>query len=273
MTSLYIRLRNKFSRLLYRKNYYLSKIIRPHVPPTPLRNLPAGFTVHTIAKTGIKVIENFCTKEEADYIIETARKQQRLDKSQVIIDGKPVDDPGRTSNHTIVFHRHHQDPEVLKIIARGAMLTGVPQSHAEQVYVTRYSEGEVYHGHYDFSADFQTCHRLCTTLIYLNTLDVEQGGTTYFRDLNIASQPTVGRAVTWTNMNPDGTWHRETLHAALPPVGKDTEKWVIQLWFRPYEMHPIKEPLEALQAKPGIPLTGNETLPDGLWFPSQQASD
>lgn len=272
MNNLFFRLRNKISRLLYRKNYYLSKIMPAHIPPTPLRNLPPGFTVHTIAKTGIKVIENFLTQKEADYIIETARKQQQLNKSQVIIDGKPVDDPGRTSNHTVVFNRHYQDPEVLKIIARGAMLTGVPQGHAEQVYVTRYSEGEVYHGHYDFSGDFQTCHRLCTILIYLNSLDVEQGGTTYFRDLNVASQPTVGRAVCWTNMNPNGTWHKETLHAALPPKGEATEKWVIQLWFRPYQMHPIKDSLEALQAQPGVALTGKESLPDGLWFPTEKLS-
>ena len=91
-------------------------------------------------------------------------------------------------------------------------------------------------------------------LIYLNDLDEGQGGATYFRDLNVAVKPKQGRAVCWTNTNPDGSVHRETLHAALPPEGEDAEKWVIQLWFRPYRMHKIKPKLEPLQTQAGVPL-------------------
>ena len=42
-------------------------------------------------------------------------------------------------------------------------------------------------------------------MIYLNTLDQCDGGATYFRDLNVAVQPQAGRAVCWTNTNPDGS--------------------------------------------------------------------
>ena len=267
MKSLLRKIRNLISRLIYRRNYYLSKFISFDVGPAPLHYLPQGFSVHTIAKTGLRVIDNFCTKEEAGYLINKAREE--LIKSQVVIEGKAVLASGRTSSHSIVFHRSHQDPHVIPIIARGAMLAGVPLDHAEQIYVSRYDDGEFYHGHYDFSGDFMTSHRLCTMLIYLNSLDEGQGGETYFRDLNIAVKPKLGRAVCWTNMNPDGTQHMETLHAALPPTGEGTEKWVIQLWFRPYLMHAIKEPLKELQSRPGNPLTGKETLPEGVWFPSQ----
>lgn len=72
-------------------------------------------------------------------------------------------------------------------------------------------------------------------------------------------------------MNPDGSPHLETLHAALPPEGEESEKWVIQLWFRPYTMHPIKLNLDALQSRPGQALTGNEELPAGVWIPGQTA--
>jgi prolyl 4-hydroxylase len=252
---------------MYRRNYYLSKLFPRKVPVAPLHYLPQGFAIHVVAETGIRVIDNFCTAEEANYLIDKARKD--LAKSQVIVDGKPVDDPGRTSSHSVVFHRHHQDPTVLPIIARGAMLTGVPLDHAEQIYVSRYSEGQLYHGHYDYAGDFLTSHRLCTMLVYLNTLEEHEGGATYFRDLNIAVKPTLGRAVCWTNMNPDGSPHLETLHAALPPEGEGTEKWVIQLWFRPYQMHPIKLQLDALQARPGRALSGGESLPEGVWTLSQ----
>jgi prolyl 4-hydroxylase len=266
MKKLLRKIRNRLYTLNLRRNYYLSMLFTRKVPATPLYHLPEGFSINVIGNTGIRVISNFCTQEEADYLINLARIQ--LNKSQVIVDGKAVFDSGRTSSHSVVFHRHHQDRKILPLIARGAMLTGVPVSHAEQIYVSRYSEGELYHGHYDIANDFQTSHRLCTMLIYLNSLDEDQGGATYFRDLNVAVKPTMGRAVCWTNMNPDGSHHKETLHAALPPVGAGTEKWVIQLWFRPYQMHPVKFELEPLQVRSGKALSGNETLPEGVFIPA-----
>lgn len=269
MSNFMRKLKGRFARLWYQRNYHLSKLYARPVPSMPLRYLPDGFSISTVGDTGIKVIDNFCTEDEANYLIDKARRE--MIKSKVIVDGKPVEDPGRTSSHAVVFHRYQQDERVLPLIARGAMLAGVPVDHAEQIYVSRYSEGELYHGHYDFSGDFLTSHRLCTMLIYLNTLDEDEGGATYFRDLNVAVKPTVGRAVCWTNMNPDGSQHLETLHAALPPQGPETEKWVIQLWFRPYQMHPVEGELDALQARPGQPLTGEESLPTGVWCPGSSA--
>lgn len=259
--SIFRKLKRRLKKLNYRRNYYLAKVFPPRVPPPPLYYLPSGFTVHTIAETGLRVVDNFCTAEEAHYLIEKARKQLR--KSRVIVGGKAVNDPGRTSSHAVAFHRNHQDDRVLPIIVRGAMLAGVPVDHAEQIYVSRYSDGEFYHGHYDFSDSFLTEHRLCTMLIYLNDLDESQGGATYFRELNIAVRPKAGRAVIWTNINPDGSQHLETLHAALPPRGTGTEKWVIQLWFRPYKMTPVKRALRGMQVATGAALKGDEDLPPG----------
>ena len=261
--SILSRVKHRIMLFNYRRNYYLAKILPGKVPATPLHYLPEGFAVHSVAETGLKIVDNFCTQDEAEYLIEKARAQLR--KSGVIIDGKVVTDSGRTSSHALAFHRHHQDSRVLPIIARGAMLAGVPTDHAEQIYVSRYGDGELYHGHYDFSDSFMTDHRLCTMLIYLNDLTKEEGGATYFKDLNIAAQPKRGRAIIWTNMNPDGSKHLETLHAALPPRGKDTEKWVIQLWFRPYRMHPIREQLKPLQMTAGRPLKGDEPMLPGTW--------
>lgn len=208
-------------------------------------------------------MDNFVTPDEATYLIETARGQLR--RSGVITHGKAVVHEGRTSSQAVLFHRYRQDPRILPIIARGAMLAGVPMKNAEQIYVSRYGANEFYHGHYDVSGDFLAQHRLCTLLIYLNDLGPDQGGETYFRDLNVAVRPKAGRAVCWTNTNPDGSVHKETLHAALPIQGHDTEKWVIQLWFRPYRMHRIRNRLLPLQAIAGIPLKSGDALPEGAW--------
>jgi prolyl 4-hydroxylase len=263
MKSLMRKIRRRIDRLRYRRNYYLSKFRPAVVPPCPLHHLPDGFQISLVGKTGIRVIDNFCTQEEADYLINKAR--ERLAKSRVVVDGKAVFDSGRTSSHAVVFHRYEQDPAVMPIVARGAMLAGVPVDQAEQIYVTRYNPGELYHGHYDVSEDFMTTHRLCTMLIYLNDLDENQGGATYFRDLNVAIRPRRGRAVCWTNTNPDGSIHKETAHASLPSEGEHTEKWVIQIWYRPYRMHKLQETLEYRQTIPGIPLADSDAVPDGAW--------
>jgi len=147
-------------RTWYRRNYYLSRLVKPQVPFHPLPYLPRGFTVHKVGGTGIRVIDNLVTQEECDYLIGLARAQ--LSRSHVVIDGKPVLESGRTSSHAVVFHRYHQDPRGLPIIARGAALAGVPAENAEQIYVSRYGPGELYHGHCDVAHDFLTRDRLCT---------------------------------------------------------------------------------------------------------------
>lgn len=257
------KLRQRLRLYWYRRNYYLTRLFPRPVPFNPLPYLPPGFSVHKVADTGLRVIDNFVTRDEAEYLIGIAR--ENLARSMVVIDGKPVLEGGRTSSHTVVFHRYQQDTKVLPIIARGAMLAGVPAENAEQIYVSRYGPGEFYHGHYDVAGDFLTSHRLCTMLVYLNDLNSDQGGATYFRDLKVAVQPVAGRAVCWTNTNPDGSTHAETLHAALPPEGEDTEKWVIQLWFRPYRMHKLRETLPPLQTARGAPLDESAPLPAGTW--------
>jgi hypothetical protein len=262
MRRLLRRLYSLATRTWYRRNYYLSRIWRKRVPPAPLHSLPDGFAVHTIGATGIRVIDNFLAPEEAQYLIDAA-KQEDMGRSQVVYGGRAVNDDTRTSSHHVVYHRYKQDRRILPIIARGAMLAGVPMDHAEQAYVCRYSGGDYYYGHYDFAKGFLTEHRLCTVLIYLNDVEPAHGGETFFRELNLAVRPVACRAVCWTNTNPDGSNHYEAMHAALPPV--DCEKWVVQLWFRPYKMFDVQRALPALQTRPGEPLTGADVLPDGAW--------
>ncbi len=269
MKRLIRKLYSQLTRLWYRRNYYLAKLWRKRVPPAPLHNLPDGFSINTIGATGVRVIENFVSPEEARMLIDSATEAS-LNRSQVVYGGQAVDDDTRTSSHHIVYHRYKQDPAVLPIIARGAMLAGVPADHAEQAYVCRYSGGDYYYGHYDFANGFLTEHRLCTVLIYLNDVEPAHGGETFFRELNLAVRPVAGRAVCWTNTNPDGSNHYEAMHAALPPI--DAEKWVVQLWFRPYKMFSVENTLPALQARPGKPLTGDELLPAGAWILAESAN-
>ena len=94
-----------------------------------------------------------------------------------------------------------------------------------------------------------------------------------FEKLNIGVRPKCGRAVIWTNTNPDGSHHEETMHEALPVKG-DADKWVIQLWFRRYKMIDVPSSIfDAPHTRRGKPLDGNEDLPPGAWAPGEVGKD
>ena len=253
-----------------RKGYFGAKIFGARVPVFPLGLLPNGFEIQWAGKTGIAIVENFCTREEADYLI--ARTGKRLTDSQITVGNKRIKDSYRTSQTATVYDPYNKDPAVLRVVTRAAMLLGLPASHVESVYVTRYLEGEYYKAHQDAYEGFDG-DRLYTTLIYLNDLAEDEGGGTVFEKLNVGVRPRCGRAVMWANRSPDGSLHPEVMHEALP-VTAGAVKWTIQLWFRNYKMIDTpKISFDAPQTKRGLPLTGEESLPAGAWAPGAVAPD
>jgi hypothetical protein len=244
-----------------RRHYYFSKLFGATVPAHNLSFLPDGFTVHKIWQTGIAVIDGFCTPDEAQAIIALAK--DKLTPSGVQEKGKIVFAAGRQSDTAQVFGPGNTDTVLLPIACRAAALVGLPYTHLEAVYVTRYQEGGHYNEHVDYG-DHYNIDRLYTILLYLNDLDPAYGGGTAFPRLNIKVQPKLGRAVSWTNLNPDRSPHWETSHAALP-VKAGGEKWAIQFWFHPYKMF---EPISFVppQTATGKPISPNDVLPAGASF-------
>jgi prolyl 4-hydroxylase len=264
------KLQRIYRRITDRKGYLWAKLTGIRVPTFPLAWLPDGFTVNHAGDTGLVVVENFCTADEAEYLIN--RANGRLHHSRITINDKAIKDDYRTSQTALVFDPFNKDTAILPLLHRAAMLLGLPASHVETVYVTRYQENQYYKAHQDFFPGFDG-DRIYTVLIYLNDLEEAAGGGTVFEKLNIGIRPKLGRAVIWTNTNPDGSKHSETVHEALP-VAPGHEKWVIQLWFRAYAMIGISsKSILAPQAMRGRPLTGNETLPQGAFAPGEVTED
>jgi prolyl 4-hydroxylase len=253
-----------------RRGYFLAKVFGPKVPLFPIAFIPDNFSVSCAGESGLRIVDNFCTPSEAEYFINCAR--DKLQDSRITINNQKIIDDYRTSQTATVFDPFNKDPALLPLLYRAGMLLGLPSTNVETVYVTRYREGEYYKAHDDFYAGFDG-DRLYTTLIYLNDLEPDQGGGTVFEKLNIGVKPKLGRAVIWTNTNPDGSYHQETRHEALP-VKNGGEKWVIQLWFRKYPMISIPDSLiETPQTVRGKALTGKEILPAGAWAPGEVTPD
>ncbi len=266
MKRLLLKLRHWYRWATDRTGYFKAKIFGVNVPLFPLMFLPEGFSVNHAGNTNVAIINNFCTPEEAQYLINIAR--DKLQDSRITINNQQIKDNYRTSQTATVYDPYNKDAAVLPLLYRAGMLLGLPYSNVETVYVTRYREGEYYKAHEDFYEGFDG-DRLYTVLIYLNDMEAAQGGGTVFEKLNIGVSPKCGRAVVWCNTNPDGSHHSETRHEAQP-VLNGAEKWVIQLWFRNYKM--IDVPPESIispQTKTGQPLTGKEELPAGAWAPGE----
>ncbi|MDP6437724.1 MAG: 2OG-Fe(II) oxygenase [Gammaproteobacteria bacterium] len=265
-----MRLRSYYHWLTDRKGYFLARQFGVRIPLFPLIFLPDGFTVRQAGDSGITIVDNFCTREEADYLIELAKPKLR--DSLITLNNTKIKDDYRTSKTAIVFEPNDQDPAILPLLYRAGMLVGQPPTHVETVFVTRYQAGEYYRPHEDYYEGFDG-DRLYTVLIYLNDMGEEDGGGTVFEELNVGVTPKLGRAVIWANQGPDGSVHPESRHEALP-VAPGAEKWAIQLWFRNYKMINLpKSAIATPQTKMGKALSGDEELPEGAWAPGDVAAD
>jgi len=251
----------KLKNLISRRHYWLAKLGFYPVPASPLASYPDGLTVTKVLNTGITVVDNFCTAEEAQHFI--TQSAGLVERSRIVDkNNKLVEHSGRTSHNAFV-RVDPKDPVMQSIVFRAASLFGLPCSYVEKINFTRYEEGQFYKTHLDFN-DSYTADRLYTCLIYLNDLDESQGGGTWFPSLNLVASPKRGRAVTWLNKNPDGSGHFESHHAALPPRGEDSEKWVIQLWFRGYPYSTYAPSPLAESVGTGQALVETDELPGGV---------
>ena len=142
----------------------------------------------------------------------------------------------RTGSNCWIAHNHSNVTTDLG--QRIADLIGFPLKNAESYQVVYYTGGTQYNDHHD-AFDHETeegrkhlergGQRIYTALGYLN--DVEEGGATEFKDLNISVKPKKGSLLVWKNILPGTTkLHPDSLHAGRP-VTKG-EKYAFNLWFR-----------------------------------------
>jgi len=111
----------------------------------------------------------------------------------------------------------------------------------EAIQGQKYEVGQYFKEHWDFFdrwAPHYKCYcewmgqRTWTTMIYLN--DVEKGGETCFRRLNLKIKPKQGTLLTWNNLHKNGKINKKTLHEALPP--ESGEKYIVTKWWRSWPL-------------------------------------
>jgi prolyl 4-hydroxylase len=201
---------------------------------TQMNQLLSG-GVHVHADPLVHIYNDYLSAEECDHIVELARP--RLERSAVASEGQRKISDVRTNDCT--FLAHACDPIVNDVVRRIAALIQIPLTHAEDLQVVYYREGQEYKPHQDaFDPDNSNYkpilkkagQRVVTVLMYLN--DVQNGGGTGFPHLDLEIKARRGRIVIFqTCKSASIEPHPLSLHGGLP-VGKENDKWAANLWFR-----------------------------------------
>ncbi len=227
---------------------------------------------------------DFLTPTECGKLVDVMKKSHSRSKIAAP-HGRAVKEKIRTSSTT---HFDAADPFIQSIEQKIANAIGIDIEYGEVLQGQTYQVGEFFKAHLDYhdenkkSIYLNYCHngnRTWTFVIYLNDEGLE-GGETHFPKAGISVKPTIGKAVCWRNMNPDGSMNRSTLHAGQPPT-KGT-KYIITKWFREqpvgvYSSTAKKQFFSTIDDLPYLDKNGvgfeKRKLPDHIWKLVQEAYD
>jgi prolyl 4-hydroxylase len=184
----------------------------------------------------ILVVKNFAPAAICDWLIELARPRLKAAQTFDPETGGKLYESSRTNSdsHLIL---PYSDLVLSLVRARIAALIEMPVPFFEPPTVLHYAVGEAFHVHHDFLDDTkpglaneigQNGQRVATFLLTLN--EGFDGGETEFPLLGLRFKGKKGDAICFWNVKADGSPHRRTLHAGLPPTSG--EKWLLSQWVR-----------------------------------------
>ena len=173
----------------------------------------------------ILVFHDVVLEKEMD-LLKTEGNEHQRETEVVQGNGTTVNRNIRKSTNAHVFNR-----QVDSLIPRIEAITGLNPNigGCENYVVSHYNIGGHYLPHYDtmfldISSDLGMSEgdRIATLLLYLN--EVEEGGATFFKYLNIKVKPEKGSGLFWFNILKNETVDSRTMHGGCPVV--KGEKWI-----------------------------------------------
>jgi prolyl 4-hydroxylase len=173
-----------------------------------------------------KIMEGFLEPAKCLYLIDTYKDKC---KRSTVVDaaGKDVVDAARTSS---TYFMPNDDPVIVELRRKAAAMAGVPESHVEGLQLVRYAKGEQYKFHYDYFDAIRHNQREHTFLVYLNDLELDEGGSTIFKTYGIKVYPRQGRCVWFRDMI-NGQLNEKSLHSG-EQVLSDKVKYAVNIWIR-----------------------------------------
>jgi len=189
--------------------------------------------------TQIYFYKNFLSYQECEELIKCINQSTR--KSTLANDKDEAVTSDYRTSETADLH-YFPTELILDIDDKLEALTELDPFIGEAMQAQKYTPGQYYKEHWDFFPPREKkqykvyCEwmgqRTWTTMMYLN--DVEEGGETYFKHLNLKVKPEPGLLLAWNNLYRDGKPNYKTMHEALPPIKGD--KYVITKWWRSWAL-------------------------------------
>ena len=185
----------------------------------PIR-IPAPEKVSEHPKVGL--FREAFTPAECDFLIQLA--EPTYQRSLVVMDGRDVPDPIRTSDGSTV-HWLIEDPATHAINRRIAALSRTSVEQGEPLHILRYRPGQQYRPHTDWLPPPN--RRVMTALIYLN--EEYEGGETSFPKAGLNVRGRKGDALVFVSALQNGDLDPLSEHAGLPVTSgtKDlASRWI-----------------------------------------------
>jgi len=134
--------------------------------------------------------------------------------------------------------RYVQTEVLERLEHRLASVAGLPVGQLERLNLVRYAPGECFNEHHDGK------FRPRTVFVYLNDLEGDAAGDTFFPVLGLSFRPRKGTAVVWPNATAEGQEDSRMLHAGRPPL--QGVKYGVNCFFN-------EQPLRGIATAPDLP--------------------
>lgn len=199
--------------------------------PPLIRRSPPNLRKFDNPRVEMYTLEGFLNRRECERLI--ALIDHHLTPSTVSFDNG--DRYFRTSSSCYLSHL--KSPVAVDIDDKICRTLGIRPEYAEAIQAQRYDVSQEFKPHWDyFEPGTREFLRFCGTrgnrswsfMVYLN--EGMEGGGTRFTEINHTFKPTLGMAVLWNNLSPDGTPNKATMHCGEPVASGF--KVIITKWFR-----------------------------------------
>ena len=176
--------------------------------------------------TIVNIHKNFLSSKECKFIIKYC--QNKLQDSSLFVDNKTIIDNNIRTSKTY-FTNINENKIITNIKNRIIKLLNIDSNKIEELQITKYNIGAYYKLHHDYIKEY-TNKRKYSVIIYLNSLNEEDGGGTYFPFYKQMIIPEEGTLIYFDNVFDDNSDNFLTLHESQPL--KKKYKYIITVWTR-----------------------------------------
>jgi prolyl 4-hydroxylase len=181
----------------------------------------------------VSIYDNFISKNDCDYLINIS--QGKFKNSSIYITPTGDIDLSIRSSKNTAFQRS-ENPVIQSIEDKIINLLNIQRNQIEPIQIVKYEKGNLYKPHYDFFSDITDNvknQRTHSFIIYLNDLEQDDGGATWFVNYRIRVYPVKTRCIHFKNTDNQGKENFLTLHMG-EEILTDKIKYILTIWIRQF---------------------------------------